>query len=65
MDLTKIINYDLSEKIYNAWEEKNKKQSKRGYLGISMIGNKCDKFIWLYFRQAFEQSFLGRISKAF
>ena len=65
MNLEFLNNYNLSEKIYKAWEEKETKQTKRDYLGISSIGNKCDRYLWLLFRQAFKQTFPGRILRLF
>lgn len=42
-----------------------KEQDTRSHLGASVIGHKCERFIWLSFRWAFKQEFPGRILRLF
>ena len=49
--------------IYKAYEDSA--EQPRPHMGISQIGNKCDRAIWLAFRHAITQKHPGRILKLF
>jgi hypothetical protein len=53
------------EAIYHFWEDKNKKEKKRGYLGASELGKPCSRELWYNFRWCTEKNFDGRILRLF
>lgn len=40
-------------------------QGFRPHMGVSIIGNNCDRYLWLSFRWAFKPSFSGRMLRLF
>jgi hypothetical protein len=54
-----------TEAIYSLYEDRRKAEPDRAYLGASIIGHECDRFLWLAFRGAFRQNFPGRILRLF
>ena len=54
----------LAGKIDKAIEQEAKNEF-RPHLGASLIGHKCDRFLWLSFRWAVKPSFPGRILRLF
>jgi hypothetical protein len=54
-----------TEAIYRHYEEKRKAEKERTYLGASIIGHECSRFLWLSFRNAFRPVFSGRILRLF
>lgn len=54
----------LAGKIDAAIEQEAKNEF-RPHLGASLIGHKCDRFLWLSFRWAVKPSFPGRILRLF
>jgi hypothetical protein len=56
---------NIAELIYKEYEERNRKEPRRDYLGVSVIGNHCDRYVWLYFRQSFNDNFPGRVLRMF
>lgn len=61
--------YDLQHPIvaaiYKAYEEADAKEEKRGYLGVSIIGAKCERYLWYIFRECAEERFDGRMLRLF
>lgn len=51
--------------IYQVHERDNANREGRGYLGCSMVGNPCDRYVWLSFRWAVIKKFSGRILRLF
>jgi hypothetical protein len=51
--------------IYRWYEEKNEAESMRPYLGASIIGNPCRRYLWLSFRWALKSKFEGRLLRLF
>ena len=51
--------------IYDWWQAENAKEEARGYLGASIIGHECDRFLWYTFRQCYREKFEGRILRLF
>lgn len=51
--------------IYAKYEERRAEQPQRGYLGASIIGHACDRYLWLSFRWAGAEAFEGRMLRLF
>lgn len=56
-------NSSIQSLIDKAYEDRKEKQ--RYHLGVSMIGNKCDRWLWLSFRWAVIKKFNGRMLRLF
>lgn len=46
-------------------EKQNEKPTQRYHLGVSMLGEKCDRKLWISFRWAIKEPFEGRILRLF
>lgn len=66
-NLTKILPQDSKtvEAIYAAHKRKGDSESPRGYLGASIIGNSCERYLWYVFRYACRPEFSGRMYRLF
>lgn len=51
--------------IYEAYEKRRAGEPARGYLGASVIGHACDRYLWLSFRWAGAEQFDGRMLRLF
>ena len=51
--------------IFRWYEEKNEAESMRPYLGASIIGHNCRRYLWLSFRWALKSKFDGRLLRLF
>lgn len=51
--------------IFKHYEEKGNSEKPRPHLGASIVGHKCERFIWLIFRWALKSTFEGRNIKLF
>lgn len=51
--------------IYAEYERRRSKDAPRGYLGASVIGHACDRYLWLSFRWAGAEAFDGRMLRLF
>lgn len=51
--------------IYAAYERRRAASPARGYLGASVIGHACDRYLWLSFRWAGAEEFDGRMLRLF
>jgi hypothetical protein len=51
--------------IYAAYEKRRAETPARGYLGASVIGHACDRYLWLSFRWAGAEAFDGRMLRLF
>lgn len=59
---------ELVDKIYQSYVDRDLKAPRRDYLGASIIGHKCDRYLWLYFRHAYnpeKDKEWGRILRLF
>ena len=54
-----------AEAIYRLYEERSNAEPTRNYLGASIIGHECERYLWFAFRQAFKPRFPGRILRLF
>ena len=51
--------------IYDASKKQGDAEPKRGYLGASIIGHPCERYLWFYFRGCFHEDFPGRMYRLF
>tara|TARA_Y100000996_G_scaffold221005_1_gene173958 strand:- start:9516 stop:10592 length:1077 start_codon:yes stop_codon:yes gene_type:complete len=51
--------------IYDAWKSEQSTQAPRTYLGGSMIGHECERYLWYSFRHCVAEEFSGRMYKLF
>lgn len=51
--------------IYDAWESEQSTQAPRTYLGGSMLGHECERYLWYSFRHCVAEEFSGRMYKLF
>lgn len=51
--------------IYAWWEKMGEAEAPRNYLGASIIGHECDRYLWFSFRQCFREKFEGRMLRLF
>lgn len=59
------LQHPIVTAIYKAYEEADAKEEKRGYLGASIIGAKCERYLWYTFRECCEEKFSGRMLRLF
>ena len=55
--------HTTARKIYEWYE--SRKENHREHLGASLIGHKCDRYLWLTFRWAASPQFGGRVLRLF
>ncbi len=53
------------EAIYAAYKKAGDSEPSRGYLGASIIGHPCERYLWYTFRQCCKPSFDGRMHRLF
>ena len=63
MKLPNEIDFSISSKIDTYHE--SKKEAPRPHMGVSLIGNECERFLWLTFRWSVAPEFPGRILRLF
>lgn len=51
--------------IYASWKAKGDSEPSRGYLGASIIGHHCSRYLWYCFRQLTRENVDGRIYRLF
>lgn len=51
--------------IYEHYKQKGDSEGRRNYLGASIIGHHCDRYLWYNFRHADSPSFSGRMYRLF
>lgn len=56
---------EIAERIYDSYQKKNESESRRQYLGASIIGEECERRLWFGFRHASREEFPGRILRLF
>ncbi|WP_309382040.1 hypothetical protein [Cerasicoccus frondis] len=52
-------------RIFDWHKEQGVAEPPRGYLGASIIGHDCDRYLWYCFRQALKPEFSGRLYRLF
>ena len=61
--LKKIDRFALE--IYEACARRAAAEPRRSYLGISLIGNPCERRLWLEYRHAEKATLDGRVARIF
>jgi hypothetical protein len=51
--------------IYAHWKTRGDSEPRRRYLGMSSIGEQCERWLWYSFRHAAEEDFPGRLYRLF
>jgi len=51
--------------IYDYWKKRGDSEPIRGYLGASIIGHECDRYLWYMFRGCVKREFEGRMYRLF
>jgi len=66
-DLSNIIPQETPtvEAIYAHYKAKGEADEPRAYLGASIIGHECDRYLWYVFRDCVRESFDGRMIRLF
>jgi len=55
----------IADAIYAVYKKRGDAEEHRGYLGASIIGHPCDRFLWYTFRACCREDFPGRIYRLF
>ena len=61
----KSVTSPTAAKIYAQWKREGDSERPRNYLGASIIGNGCEMYLWLYFRNIVRENFDGRMFRLF
>ncbi len=66
-DLTKYLpeNSPIVEAIFEHYKTEGDKEEVRGYLGASIIGHACKRYLWYTFRGCTKEDFPGRLYRLF
>lgn len=54
-------NHPVVDKIYDNWKRTGDSEKARAYLGASIIGHPCERYLWFLFRGACKENMPGRI----
>ncbi len=65
MNLDKFSDQPSVEAIYKYWEQRGRSEPQREYLGASIIGHDCDRYLWYVARQCVAEKFSGRMYRLF
>ena len=52
-------------RIFDQWKARGDSQPVRGYLGASIIGHECERYLWFCYRQCCKHEFSGRMYRLF
>lgn len=66
-ELNKYLNPETPtvQAIYDWHKQQGDAEPQRGYLGASIIGHECDRFLWYVFRACVKRDFTGRLYRLF
>jgi hypothetical protein len=64
MARTRDTQPDVAERIYQTYED-DAGDWRRDHLGASLIGHRCDRYLWLSFRWAADPKYAGKLLKLF
>jgi hypothetical protein len=66
-NISKLIPEDslTTRKIFEAYKKAGDAEPSRGYLGASIIGHPCERYLWYCFRQCCQGDISGRIYRLF
>lgn len=59
------VNKNITAGLIDAWHEQHQDETPRPYMGISMLGHECPRYLWLMFRWAVREKFSGRMLRLF
>ena len=59
------IESETVARIWAWWAKKGRSEAPRRYLGASVAGHECDRYLWLHFRGLFRERFEGRMYRLF
>ena len=59
------VRMNLADAVFRYWAKRGREETMRGYLGISWLGNPCDRALWYGFRWATAPQFEGRMYRLF
>ncbi len=59
------IESETIARIWEWWAKKGRSEAPRRYLGASVAGHECDRYLWLHFRGLFRERFEGRMYRLF
>ena len=59
------INKNLTAGLIDKWHEDHGRENPRPYMGVSMLGHDCARYLWLMFRWAVREKFSGRMLRLF
>ncbi len=59
------IESETIARIWEWWTKKGRSEPQRRYLGASVAGHECDRYLWLHFRGLFRERFEGRMYRLF
>ena len=59
------IESETVARIWEWWARKGRSEAPRRYLGASVAGHECDRYLWLHFRGLFRERFEGRMYRLF
>jgi hypothetical protein len=62
---SEITSAKLVEAIYAQYKKRGDEEPNRGYLGASIIGYRCDRYLWYCFRSCCKEEIEGRIYRLF
>jgi len=67
MDINEIIGIQSKtvSAIYDSYKKTGDAKPDRRYLGASLVGHECERYLWYYFRDACKQNIDGRIYRLF
>jgi len=60
-----VIESETVSRIWEWWAKKGRSEAPRRYLGASVAGHECDRYLWLHFRGLFRERFEGRMYRLF
>ncbi len=63
-DFVPVISQTIS-RIFEEYKKKGDTEPNRGYLGASIIGHPCERYLWYCFRQCCQEDTEGRIYRLF
>ena len=59
------VKKNITAELIDLWHEEHEDDRPRPYMGISMIGHECPRYLWLKFRWAVREKFPGRMLRLF
>lgn len=59
------VNKNITAGLIDKWHEDHVDDRPRPYMGISMLGHECPRYLWLKFRWAVREKFSGRMLRLF